>query len=264
LTSIFSNLQNLALSAFMIISIPPSQLSNCHKRNSAARVSLLIFGFLIIFGLFINLFVHTSKSHADDEIRGWVDTEWKFAKLSEDSWLDFRQEERWGENIGDHNYSDSRIRVNMKVLPWMNISLAESYIKSERAEKSDRIESRHTLELRPFWKGEVINFDIRQRLEMKEIFGDSENTGWSARTRFQISGSKDYFGVVQPIIDNEFFYNLSDREYDQNRFFAGVSFNIFKDVQLRPMYGFQSQKRDGDWDTPQVFRLSIVLDLPII
>lgn len=218
----------------------------------------LFFAFLLIS---TSVFSTVSKAFAADDLAGWAYLEWTMKKY-DNYWIDISHEDRWYDNLDYYSYSENRVRLNVKLLSWLNGSVAESLLYLPKDNTTDRHESRPQVELRPFWKGEYYGLDYRQRLEMKEVFGDSEGTTWVTRNRFQVAGSKDYFGAVQPVLSNEIFYNLSDGEWDQNRVFGGMRFEVIKGVIVNPSVGYQAQKNDDGWYGSPVIAINVTMDLP--
>ncbi len=80
-----------------------------------------------------------------------------------------------------------------------------------------------------------------------------------ARLRLRLISKRKLFNYLQPLISNEFYYNLTDSRYNQNRFEIGVILPRF--AKVTPSLFFRNDsdfiKESRNWQSDQflVFRL---------
>lgn len=112
----------------------------------------------------------------------------------------------------------------------------------QRLKLLDELTTEHRVEIIPYLKGEWAGFqlELRNRLELRNI--DGENS-WRLRERIQIKRNFKYTDwEFDYYISNEFFYDSSPNDFNQNRAKAGISKEVAPGLNLGLYYMYWTIK----------------------
>jgi hypothetical protein len=163
--------------------------------------------------------------------------------------LDIASVQKWRDDASDF------FLYNVSIVPTVsltkNLSLGAGYW-CERSEKGDRwmTENRFLLPLAATWTGKPWIFQLRSQPEYRE-FEDAQDR-WRIRERFMLKWPVRAGQVALiPFVSEEFFYDFTAEEINQNRAAVGLSVPWRKHISLT-LYYMAKSDRDDDWSSVNV------------
>lgn len=156
-----------------------------------------------------------------------------------------------------------RPELRYRALPWLDLELHYSIIE-RRSSPLEPLVARYRLEIEvnPYFKlNKRVTLLFRNRYELNKDQGTNKlKSILRSRTRLYFnSESKNRRFFKGWSISNEVFYNLTTRQFFENRFtLIELNLKISKNYTLRPLLLFKSNKNDNNhWftDTVLAFKL---------
>jgi hypothetical protein len=200
---------------------------------------------LVICSVFAGIFAAlcTRPAYADDKtgFQYWSTVD-VAVDINKDWKTVFEEEFRLGDGGGHLYYHHSDIALIYKGLA-KDIDLGFNFRKVYVEDDTNiwRQENRPHLNVTFRKKFEDIDFSTRSRLE----FRDNELTEdlWRYRNLFAFKLPFEWTSLkLRPYIADEIFINLNDEGYIANRVYAGVAFNLLKNVKTAVYYVWQSAR----------------------
>ena len=156
----------------------------------------------------------------------------------------FEEEFRLGDDGGHLYYHHSDIALLYKGLAD-DIDLGFNFRKVYVEDDTNiwRQENRPHLNVTFRKKLGSIDFSTRSRLEYRDVeLGDDL---WRYRNKFTFTLPFELTSLkLKPYIADEIFINLNDEGYIANRVYAGVAFNLHKNIKTAVYYVWQSARTD--------------------
>jgi hypothetical protein len=213
-----------------------------------------------IFTMFIVLAtLHVAYAYDDHDFQVW-NTDTEELKINKKAKVAFEQEFRWGNNARQlfYEHYDAGFFYNIK--DWLNLGGGYRQIYDLVGDKFLPCDEPYlTLTLSGLFKG--FKFDDRSRMEWNDF--DYKDDFWRYRNKFTLRFPWKFTKFeIQPFVSEEGFLVFGGLtcKFNQNRFSAGLTANVFKNFKADIYYMLQSFKIGHVWKDANVlgtkFKLS--------
>ncbi len=203
----------------------------------------------------------TQSSFADDKsgFQYWTTAE-VVVDINKDWKTVFQDEFRLGDDGGHLYYHHSEIALIYKGLAD-HIDLGFNFRKIYKEDDTNtwRQENRPHLNVTFRKKLGRIGFSTRSRLEYRDI--EQKDDTWRYRNLFTFKLPLELTSLrIQPYIADEIFINLNGEGYSANRVYAGVTFNLLKNIKAAIYYVWQSARASPGRDDIHAFGTKLVFN----
>lgn len=189
--------------------------------------------------------VNCAYAFDDGDFQVW-NTDVEEFNVNKDSKVVFEQEFRWGDNADQffyHHYDAGFFKKLKK-----NFNLGGGYRQVYELKKGKFVsEEEPYLSASLFWDILGANFEDRSRLEYRHFSFQAD----AGRYRNKITMGLPWKLTrlkIQPFLSDEGLFSLGGTNmFNQNRFYAGLSAGLIKNVKLEVYYMLQSTRNPGDW-----------------
>ncbi len=200
---------------------------------------------LVICCIFAGLFAAlcTRPAYADDKsgFQYWSTVD-VAVDINKDWKTVFEEEFRLGDDGGHLYYQHSDIALIYKGLAEdidLGFNFRKVYVEDDT--NTWRQENRPHLNITFRKKFGTIDFSTRSRLEFRDI--ELKDDFWRYRNKFTFKLPFEWTALkLKPYIADEIFINLNGQGYTANRVYAGVTFNLLKNVKTAVYYVWQSAR----------------------
>jgi len=140
-------------------------------------------------------------------------------------------------------------RVQFDPRPWLSLSLNYTWLHTLPVDADEFVDiHRPELEISPRWHALGLNWELRNRLELRYLQGVDEVR---PRLRHRLQGTLPLTSMgklTALIFSNEVFYDTTLDRLSENRFLPiALSFRLSPDATLTTGYGLQSLWNKGEW-----------------
>ena len=179
-----------------------------------------------------------------------MDKDWK---------ITVREEFRLGKSGDDPHLHNTDIGLVYKgFADWLDVGL--NFKKEYERDSSGKFRGENRPHLNLMLKGELYGFKIGDRSRLE--FRDKEKTEdiWRYRNKLTINLPFTLTKYkLQPYISDEIFINLGESTVKQNRFSAGLSFELRENVKTNVYYMYKSSMSSSSgWIDTNVIGMNVV------
>ncbi len=208
--------------------------------------------YFVAVGLFL-MFSGKLYAYDDHDFQIW-NTDVEEFKINKSSKVTLEQEFRLGDNASNFYYQHYDIGYIYDLSKHLNIGFGYRYIE-EMKNKKFKVESDPYWIATLFWELLGAKFDSRSRFEYRHF--DYQPDSWRYRNKFTAKLPWKFTKKeIQPYLADEIFIRLNGTDLNQNRFSAGFSFIIVKNLKGEIYYMLQStknyKKTASDWTDTNV------------
>ena len=177
-----------------------------------------------------------------------INEDWKFAVTEE-------------LKLGEHNGNPYLHNTDMGLVyksfgDWIDVSLNFKKEYEKDSAGKFRHENRPHINIMLYGKAFGLDLAHRSRLEYRDR--QHKETVWRLREKFRIKLPYKFTKFnLQPYIADEIFLNLGEDNVNQNRFFAGFSGKLAKDIKINLFYMWKKSKITGGWRDTNVIGTQI-------
>lgn len=184
---------------------------------------------------------------ADDGDFQW----WSTARLSFDinkDWgFTFKEELRFEESGGSlyHHHSEAGF-VYKSLADWIDLGFnyRQAYEKDSAGEWREENQPSLNITL----KGKLLGLDVSDRSRFEYRRRENRDDVWRYRNKVTVKLPLELTPLkMKPYLADEVFITLNDDNIDRNRFFAGASFDLAKNLKGDVYYMWQSSKGSDNW-----------------
>jgi Protein of unknown function (DUF2490) len=193
-----------------------------------------------IWGIFLVIVSTRAYAFDNHDFQVW-NTDVEEMKLNKKSKLVFEQEFKLGDNSSDFYYQHYDAGYVYGLSKYVNIGIGYRYIK-EMQNKAFRVENEPYILTTIIWELAGFKFDSRNRFEYRTFDYNKVDSG---RYRNKLTVKLPWKFTkreIQPYLADEIFVRFNGADLNQNRIFAGLGFNITKNLKGEIYYMFQSIK----------------------
>jgi hypothetical protein len=210
------------------------------SKLSKILVYLLV---VVICGAFLDEICFASD---DGDFQYWSGASASF-DINKDWKVKFEEEFRLGEG-GGHLYrhpSDLGF-VYKGFADWIDLGLNYRLVREKDSKGEWRQENRPHLNVT--LKGKIFSLDVSDRSRLEYRDREDKEDVWRYRNKVTVKLPFELTELkLQPYLADEVFITLNDDNIDRNRFYAGVSFKLAKNIKGDIFYLWQSSRSSSDW-----------------
>ena len=200
---------------------------------------------LVICCIFAAIFaaLYTHPAYADDKsgFQYWSTAD-AVVNINKDWKTVFEQEFRLGDDGGHLYYHHSDIALIYKGLA-KDIDIGLNFRKAYTEDDTNTWRQENRPHLNVTFRKMLgnIDFNTRSRLEFRD--NEIKDDLWRYRNEFTFKLPFEWTALkLKPYIADEIFINLNGQGYTANRVYAGVTFNLLKNVKTAVYYVWQSTR----------------------
>lgn len=210
---------------------------------------------IIMFLLAAAVFCQRVSAYQDGDFQIWH-TEAQEFKLADGWRMPIEEEFRYGDGASELYYQHYDIGIARDI--GKHLTIIASYRQIYDGEKGKfRPEFQPNLNLIPKFEVYGFKIDDRNRFELK-LYDDNRADLVEYRNKLTIRAPWKFTQIgIQPYISDEIFVMLNTMIYKRNRFSAGVTFDILKEVKGDVYYMLQTTKRSGRWTDANILGLKL-------
>lgn len=201
----------------------------------------------IIFSIMGLVLLLTGKVYAydDGDFQIW-NTDVEEFKINDKSKMVFEEEFRWADNANEFYYHHYDAGLFYNLEKWLNLGAGYRHIYELKKGKF-KIENEPYVNVTLSANLKGFKIDDRSRMEYRHF--DYQFDPWRYRNKFTIKTPWKFTGLeIQPYLANEIFIGFGKiDEFNQNRFSAGFSMNLIKNLKGEIYYMLQSSKSSDKW-----------------
>ena len=214
--------------------------------RSAMKVRTQLF--FILTALILLLTGHACFGFDDGDFQYWsavdfsidINKDWKFT---------FEEEFRFGDDAGElyHHYSDLGF-VYKGLADWIDVGINYRQIFERKDSESEwRQENRPHINIT--LKGKLFELDLSDRSRFEYRDRQDSKDLWRYRNKLAIKIPLKFTSLkLQPYLADEVFINFDEEDFNRNRFYAGITFDLSKNIKGDLYYLRQSSESDGKWN----------------
>ncbi len=200
-----------------------------------------------IFMTVIALFL-AAKAYAYDngDLQIW-NTDVEEFKVNKGLKIAFEEEFRWGKNVSEFYYQHYDVGGFYSPLEWVNVGGGYRQIY-ELVKGGFKPENEPYLTATLFWDLGGFKFEDRSRVEYRNF--DYKSDSWRYRNKAALKFPWKFTKIgIQPYLADEIFmvFGGVPGDLNQNRFSAGFSMNLTKELKAEIYYTLQSAKSPREW-----------------
>ncbi len=210
---------------------------------------------LVIIGLAI-LLVTKVYAYDDGDFQVW-NTDFEELKINKKAKIVFEEEFRWGNNASEFYYQHYDAGLFYDLTKWLNIGVGYRHIYELYKQKFwPDYDPYLTMTFSGDFKG--FKLDNRSRMEFNNFDHKADFWRYRNKTGLKLPWKFTKF-EIQPYVSDEIFvvFGGLPTKFNQNRFSAGLVFNIIKNVKGEIYYMLQSVKGTSSWTDANVLGTKI-------
>ena len=193
----------------------------------------------------------------DGDFQYW-NTESFSVKLADDWKFDAEAEFRFGDDASDFYYQHSDGGITYSGLSkYIDIGLNYRFVFEESGSDWEYINTPH---LNLTLKTELEKFKISDRSRFEYRDKENGNDGWRYRNKLTVKFPLKLTDLnIQPYVADEIFVDFDAEDLNRNRLYAGLGFNIYKNLNGDIYYLWQASKSSGKWKDTNVIGTKLKL-----
>jgi hypothetical protein len=182
----------------------------------------------------------------DGDFQYWSTGDFSF-DINKDWKFTFQEEFRLGESGGHLYYQHSEAGFTYKSLAdWIDLGFGYRQVFEKDSKGQWKQENQPNINVT--LKGKLLGLDVsdRSRIEYRDL--EDRKDVWRYRNKVAVKLPFELTELkLQPYIADEIFIPLNDDNVDKNRFYAGVSLKLTKNLKSDIYYMWQSSRGAGNW-----------------
>lgn len=206
----------------------------------------------IIFALIGIVLLLATKAYAydDHDFQVW-NTDVEEIKINEKWKVATEQEFRWGDNASQMFYQHYDLGAFYTFNKYLNIGTGYRHILS-KSKGEYKIENELYITMTASWQLSGLKFEDRNRFEYQHF--DYQTDSGRYRNKITVKLPWKFTKLeIQPFVSDEVFVHFMQKDaFNQNRFSAGLSLNLTKNIKGELYYMLQSSKGTSVWTDANV------------
>ena len=192
----------------------------------------------------IMLLSNTAFAFDNGDFQYWISESltWK----AKDNWKAYQNEMfRIGNDVTDVYYEHTEIgAIYSGISKYIDVTMGyrHTFNISKEVWKQELMPNA-AVTLKTEYKG--IKLSDKNRFEFRMIEDKDDN--WRYRNKATIAFPRFTSAEIEPYVAGEIFIDLNEFEFNRNRFYAGMSFKLFKYTRFNVYYLLQTTKSTDDW-----------------
>jgi hypothetical protein len=192
----------------------------------------------------------------DGDFQYWGTAEIAF-DVNKDWRITFQEELRFGESAGNLYYQHTETQIVYRGLAdWIDVGLGYRQVFEENSSGEWKQENQPNLNIT--LRSKLLGLDVsnRARFEYRDL-EDRDNL-WRYRNKVAVKFPLELTKLkLQPYVADEIFIPLNDDNVNKNRFYAGVSLKLTKNLKGELYYLWESSRGTSDWTDINVLGTSL-------
>lgn len=215
------------------------------KKERVNKLSSLS-GYLFLALICSGLIGESCFAYDDEGFQYWSSASASF-DINKDWKATFEEEFRLGDDGGHLYYNHSDLGFTYKSLAdWIDLGFNYRQVFEKDSKGKRRQENRPHLNIT--LKGKLFDLDLSNRARFEYRDRENKEDVWWYRNKTTVKFPLKLTNFnLQPYVADEVFITLNDDNVDRNRFYAGASFNLSKDIQANIFYLWQSSRSAHQW-----------------
>ena len=212
---------------------------------------------IIIAIVFVSLcfsYVISAIAFEDGDVQLWNanSIKWKFA----DKWKAQLEEElKFGNDVSELYYAHTDLGIAYKLVDWLSLGLSYRHIY-EKKDSKWLLENRPHINIAFKYKWEGFTFKDRIRIELR--IRDNKDRVIRYRNKLTVKFPFKWTDQkIRPYIADEIFASSDTGEFDKNRFYVGLTFNIFKNFKGDIYYLWEAGRSGSKWTDYNVLGIKL-------
>ncbi len=176
---------------------------------------------------------------------------WSAAGLSFDVSKDweftFKEELRFEESARNlyHHHSEAGF-VYKSLADWMDLGF--NYRQAYEKDSAGKWREENQPSFHFTLKGKLLGLDISDRSRFEYRHRENRDGVWRYRNKVTVKLPLELTSLkLKPYLADEIFITLNDDNVDRNRFYAGASFKLAKNLKGDVYYMWQSSRASDNW-----------------
>jgi hypothetical protein len=168
--------------------------------------------------------------------------------INEDWKCTFEQEFKFGDYAGELFYSHSDLGfVYQSLADWIDLGFNYRQVFARKGSADDwKQENRPHLNFTLKGKLFDLNVSNRSRFEYRDI--ETRDDHWRYRNKFTVKLPFELTDFkLKPYVADEIFFPLNDDNINQNRVYAGFSFDVLENMKGEVFYVWVTGRTDDGW-----------------
>ncbi|MDD5291972.1 MAG: DUF2490 domain-containing protein [Candidatus Omnitrophica bacterium] len=199
---------------------------------------------------------HNAYAYDDGDFQIWH-TEIQEVKTGKDTKLTLEEEFRWADNANDFYYHHYDASLSLQLSKNLSLGIGYRQIYEKKSGKFKE-ENQPNWLATIYWDLWGCEFEDRSRLEYRHF--DYQTDLWRYRNKLTLKLPLKFSKLeIQPYVSDETFFEFQGSTFTRNRFFAGLSMNIKKNIKAESYYLLQNSKSQHKWPKINVFGIKIKL-----
>lgn len=191
-------------------------------------------------------------AYDDGDFQVWH-TEIQEKKINDKSRVALEEEVRFGDDADELYYQHYDIGYAYDVNKYLTLGLNYKQVY-EKKQPHTKFKAENRPHINAILKYELAGFKLEDRNRLEYRHFDYQEDFWRFRDKFTLKFPWKFTSLkFQPYVADEIFLKLEDGvDLNQNRFYSGFTFNIFKGLGMEIYYLLQSVKSSGNWTDANV------------
>ena len=167
-----------------------------------------------------------------------INKDWKFT---------FQEEFRLGESGGHLYYHHSEPGLTYSGLAkWIDLGFNYRQVFEKNSKGQWKQENQPNINVT--LKGKLLGLDVSNRARLEYRDREDNEDVWRYRNKVAVKLPFELTELkLQPYLADEIFIPLNDDNVDKNRFYAGVSLKLTKNLKGEVYYLWESSRGTSDW-----------------
>jgi len=213
------------------------------------KASLAMTGLLL-------MMIASAYAYHDGDFQVW-NTEAEEFKVNKDSKIALEQEFRWGGSAREFYYQHYDLGYFYNLQTYLNVGGGYRHIYELKKGKF-KLENEPYLTAALLWDFQDFKFEDRNRLEYRQF--DFQPHTWRYRNKLTVKMPWKFTKFeIQPYLADEIFLDFENAAFSRNRFSAGLSMNLTKNLKAEAYYLLQSTRSAGRWTEANVLGTKVRL-----
>lgn len=198
----------------------------------------------------LGLIASAAYAYDDGDFQVWhTDSEEK--KINDKFKISMEEEFRWGDNASRLYYQHYEPGLTYIVNKHFEVALKYRQVYER---KGNKFKEENQPNLNATLKGDLVGVGLEDRSRLEYRHFDYQPDSWRYRNKFTAKSPWKFTKLdIQPYLSDEVFLNFYNTCFTKNRFYAGIGFNIIKNIKAEMYYMLESSQSKHIWTDANVF-----------
>lgn len=198
---------------------------------------------VVISGVFLDEICFATD---DGDFQYWSTADFSF-DINKDWKFKFQEELRLKEGGGHLYYHHSEAGLVYKSLAdWIDFGF--NYRQVFEKDSNNKWKQENRPHLNVTLKGKLLGLNVSDRSRLEYRDREEKEDVWRYRNKIKVNLPFELTNLkLKPYLADEIFVTLNDDNVDRNRFFAGASFKLAKNLKGDIYYMWQSSRSSSGW-----------------